>query len=205
MADFRDSRTTGQKIRGWILGILFILVIFIIIYVLRYVFYLPTTTPEGRRISSGDWYITYSNENVSFSPDEPMYFHFGDDGNFKLCLAKNDEKLASGMYRIKINDKDEDDIKITIKLLTNPFSCDYPETWDFGFLPSTIDVEFIYSRFDGKGDPIKTIKEGSDSFTNSDVMKFYCGTEGFIVVRKGTEDFGKYKTEKNEFSELFGE
>ncbi len=188
---FKVKKTKKQRILGALSLILFLFVAFCIIYFLTYFFTLPSTTHEGQKIIESDWYIELgsSNEYV-YAPEQGIKFTFKDNGRFSIEY-EDGEKIASGFYKIKLDDDTTEGSSGTIKLLTVPFMQNFPKEWGFGELRNDLLFSFEYTKKDKDG---IIIYKDKDNNVMSDVMKITTDDSLFTIVREGSEDFALYTT-----------
>lgn len=195
---FKIKKTKKQRILGALSFILFAFVVFCIIYFLTYFFTLPSTTHEGAKIVEDDWYIVMGRDGeYSYAPEQGVKFTFKDNGRFSITF-EDGTKIASGFYKIKLEDKKGEVANGTIKLLTLPFVQDYPEKWGFGNgLRNDFIFKFVYTTKDKDG---KIIYEDKDFNVMSDEIEITTDDALFTLVRKGSEIFEQKPTSKDYFS-----
>ncbi len=173
---------------------LFLFVAFCIIYFLTYFFTLASSTHEGEKIIESDWYIELgtSNEYV-YTPEQGVKFTFKDNGRFTISY-EDGEKIASGFYKIKLDDDTSEGSSGTIKLLTVPFMQNFPKEWGFGQLRNDLLFSFEYTQKDSDG---VIMYKDEDNNVMSNVMHMTTDDTIFTVVREGSEEFELYKTTVN--------
>ena len=196
---FKIKKTKKQRILGALSFLLFSVIVFCIIYFLTYFFTLPSSTHEGAKIVEDDWYLVMGREgDYSYSPDQGVKFTFKDNGRFTISY-EDGEKIASGFYKIKLEDKINGDIANgTIKLLTLPFVQNFPEKWGFGNgFRNDFMFKFIYTTKDENGE---IIYEDSDYNVMSDQMEITTDDALFRLVREDSEIFEQMPTKAEHLS-----
>lgn len=196
---FKIKKTKKQRILGALSFLLFSVIIFCIIYFLTYFFTLPSSSHEGAKIVEDDWYLVMGREGeYSYSPDQGVKFTFKDNGRFSITF-EDGTKIASGFYKIKLDDKIDDNIANgTIKLLTIPFMQDFPEKWGFGNgFRNDFMFKFIYTTKDENGE---IIYEDSDYNVMSDQMEITTDDALFRLVREDSEIFEQMPTKAEHLS-----
>lgn len=196
---FKIKKTKKQRILGALSFLLFSVIVFCIIYFLTYFFTLPSSTHEGAKIVEDDWYLVMGREGeYSYSPDQGVKFTFKDNGRFSITF-EDGTKIASGFYKIKLDDKIDDNIANgTIKLLTIPFMQDFPEKWGFGNgFRNDFMFKFIYTTKDENGE---IIYEDSDYNVMSDQMEITTDDALFRLVREDSEIFEQMPTKAEHLS-----
>lgn len=196
---FKIKKTKKQRILGALSFLLFSVIVFCIIYFLTYFFTLPSSSHEGAKIVEDDWYLVMGREgDYSYSPDQGVKFTFKDNGRFTISY-EDGEKIASGFYKIKLDDKIDDNIANgTIKLLTIPFMQDFPEKWGFGNgFRNDFMFKFIYTTKDENGE---IIYEDSDYNVMSDQMEITTDDALFRLVREDSEIFEQMPTKAEHLS-----
>lgn len=196
---FKIKKTKKQRILGALSFLLFSVIIFCIIYFLTYFFTLPSSSHEGAKIVEDDWYLVMGREgDYSYSPDQGVKFTFKDNGRFSITF-EDGTKIASGFYKIKLDDKIDDNIANgTIKLLTIPFMQDFPEKWGFGNgFRNDFMFKFIYTTKDENGE---IIYEDSDYNVMSDQMEITTDDALFRLVREDSEIFEQMPTKAEHLS-----
>ncbi len=196
---FKIKKTKKQRILGALSFLLFSVIVFCIIYFLTYFFTLPSSSHEGAKIVEDDWYLVMGREgDYSYSPDQGVKFTFKDNGRFTISY-EDGEKIASGFYKIKLEDKINGDIANgTIKLLTLPFVQNFPEDWDFGNgFRNDFSFKFIYTT---KGKDGNIMYEDEDFNVMSDQMEVISNNKLFHLVREGSDIFKQMPTSKDYFS-----
>lgn len=196
---FKIKKTKKQRILGALSFLLFSVIVFCIIYFLTYFFTLPSSSHEGAKIVENDWYLVMGREgDYSYSPDQGVKFTFKDNGRFSITF-EDGTKIASGFYKIKLDDKiDENIANGTIKLLTIPFMQDFPEKWGFGNgFRNDFMFKFIYTTKDENGE---IIYEDSDYNVMSDQMEITTDDALFRLVREDSEIFEQMPTKAEHLS-----
>ncbi|MBP1573454.1 MAG: hypothetical protein J6A55_06595 [Oscillospiraceae bacterium] len=196
---FKIKKTKKQRILGALSFLLFSVIVFCIIYFLTYFFTLPSSSHEGAKIVEDDWYLVMGREgDYSYSPDQGVKFTFKDNGRFTISY-EDGEKIASGFYKIKLEDKINGDIANgTIKLLTLPFVQNFPEKWGFGNgFRNDFMFKFIYTTKDENGE---IIYEDSDYNVMSDQMEITTDDALFRLVREDSEIFEQMPTKAEHLS-----
>lgn len=196
---FKIKKTKKQRILGALSFLLFSVIVFCIIYFLTYFFTLPSSSHEGAKIVEDDWYLVMGREGeYSYSPDQGVKFTFKDNGRFSITF-EDGTKIASGFYKIKLDDKIDDNIANgTIKLLTIPFMQDFPEKWGFGNgFRNDFMFKFIYTTKDENGE---IIYEDSDYNVMSDQMEITTDDALFRLVREDSEIFEQMPTKAEHLS-----
>lgn len=102
-----------KKFISGLLGILFLVILVVGIFLCTYLFSQPSRSGDSKELISGVW--TDKKENVSFT--------FDSEGNFKITQADDDTLIAKGWFKIK-----EDEGKI--QLLVSP--TDRDDNYDIG-------------------------------------------------------------------------
>lgn len=102
-----------KKFISGLLGILFLVILIVGIFVCTYVFSQPSRTGDSRELISGTW--TDKEENVTFE--------FSSEGDFKMYYADDETVIAKGWFKI-----DEDDKKFQVLVAPS----DRDETVDIG-------------------------------------------------------------------------
>lgn len=189
---FKVKKTRKQKIVGTLSLLLFLFIVFCIVYFLTFFFSLASNTHEGEKIIESDWNIVIQDTGYGYNAPQGIVFSFEDNGRFSIKY-EDGEKIASGFYKIKLDDG-LDKMGASsgkIKLLTVPFTTDFPEEWGMGQLRNDISFKFVYSKKDRDGN---IIYKDSDYLIQSDTMEFQTKDEIFTLVREGSEEAEQYKT-----------
>lgn len=196
---FKVKKTKKQRIVGAVSLILFLIVAFCIIYFLTYFFTLPSASHEGAKIVESDWYVVLGRQSeYGYSPDQGVKFTFKDNGRFTITYEDGNE-IASGFYKINLEEKKGQVANGTIKLLTLPFMQDYPEKWGFGngFRNDFI-FKFVYTTKDKYGE---IIYEDKDFNVMSDELEITTDDAIFNLVREDSEIYKSMPTKKEHISQ----
>lgn len=140
-----------KKFISGLLGILFVVLVVVGVFICTYVFNQPSRSGDSRELISGTW--TDKDANITFE--------FSDEGDFTITHADDKSVIAKGWFKIQ-----EDEGSGKIQLLVNPSERD--TTFDIGLRMkffSTISYKDLSVPSKDEGDKVATCKF---IFQNSD-------------------------------------
>lgn len=140
-----------KKFISGLLGILFVVLVVVGVFICTYVFNQPSRSGDSRELISGTW--TDKDANITFE--------FSDEGDFTITRADDKSVIAKGWFKIQ-----EDEGSGKIQLLVNP--SDRDTTVDIGLRMkffSTISYKNLSVPSEDEGDKVATCKF---IFQNSD-------------------------------------
>ena len=126
-----------KKFISGLLGILFVVLVVVGVFICTYVFNQPSRSGDSRELISGTW--TDKDANITFE--------FSDEGDFTITHADDKSVIAKGWFKIQ-----EDGGSGKIQLLVNP--SDRDTTVDIGlrmkfFSTISATCKFIFQNSDG--------------------------------------------------------
>lgn len=140
-----------KKFISGLLGILFVVLVVVGVFICTYVFNQPSRSGDSRELISGTW--TDKDANITFE--------FSDEGDFTITHADDKSVIAKGWFKIQ-----EDEGSGKIQLLVNPSERD--TTVDIGLRMkffSAISYKSLSVPSKDEGDKVATCKF---IFQNSD-------------------------------------
>ena len=193
---FKIKKTKKQRIVGTLLFLLFAFIIFCICYFLTFFFTLSSTTHEGQKIIESDWKVIIT-DGYGYNADQGVIFTFKDNGRYSIKY-EDGEKIASGFYKLDIDDDTTNGSSGVIKLLSVPFIQNFPDEWEMSELRTDIDFKFIYTQYDNEKN---IIYKDRDNNIMSDTMEFQTTGTIFKVTRDGSEEAKSFVTSTSSSSD----
>lgn len=140
-----------KKFISGLLGILFVVLVVVGVFICTYVFNQPSRSGDSRELISGTW--TDKDANITFE--------FSDEGDFTITHTDNSSVIAKGWFKIQ-----EDGGSGKIQLLVNP--SDRDTTVDIGLRMkffSTISYKNLSVPSEDESDKVATCKFISRTLT----------------------------------------